>query len=120
MRTILLGSAKSSISENNLTLQGPSKYCTRCHRALPISAFYASEGSHMSYCKPCRKEYQRQYRLDCKPSLTHICSKCKEELPLSDFNNYKHIKQGYCKQCTRMYLIEWNKKKKEAAVYVNS
>ena len=42
----------------------PVKYCTKCQTTKPLTEFHfqnEQQGTRLSTCKTCRREYQRQY-----------------------------------------------------------
>ena len=65
-RNAVIGSLESVLSDHKRRVEddGPKKYCGKCKRLLPLSAFYkrSDNGKPRSFCKECEMDYGRRYR----------------------------------------------------------
>ena len=62
----------------------PKKYCGKCRRLLPVSAFYkrSDNGKPRPFCKECEMEYGRKYRASGRLKSCSNCARteCREKL----------------------------------------
>ena len=81
-RNAVIGSLESVLSDHKRRVEddGPKKYCGKCKRLLPLSAFYkrSDNGKPRSFCKECEMDYGRRYRakISKKVLLEKSCDNC--------------------------------------------
>lgn len=85
----------------------PEKYCGKCKRLLPLSAFYkrSDNGKPRPYCKECEMDYGRRYRTERSSRPIKSCDncankECRERITSAGFDfgkscvNYKREDDG--------------------------
>lgn len=91
------------------------KRCSRCKEVKSLDLFNRSKrraDGHDTWCKACRKEYDKN-RKEYPVSVTEkLCRKCGEVRPADDFQVNKKVKDGlhsYCYECVLDYGEQWRK-----------
>lgn len=83
------------------------KVCTRCHEALPESAYGIESrlpGGRALQCKPCRNTRNKR-----NAGLRNFrCARCHKETTPDDRGT-----GGYCKACQKVYLAEYYAKNRD-------
>lgn len=99
------------------------KKCKKCNEWKFPPGFSRNQKSKdylQNYCKPCAREYFREYtqkRKDEGPLVdvqSKVCVSCNIEKPRSQFGKRTVSKDGlnnYCKPCWIRYLKKWKTKK---------
>lgn len=80
------------------------KICSTCHLELPLSSF--SKNIHMkdgyqNVCKKCKKEYDRQWRLNTIDQRRSARFQTKYGITLEDYNQMFEEQHGCCAVCGR-------------------
>jgi hypothetical protein len=92
------------------------KKCIRCNEwkfPLGFSRNAKSKDYLQNYCKPCARQYFKEYTEKRKADgvlvevTSKVCAECNVEKPVSQFGKRTVSKDGlnsYCKPCWRNYL----------------
>ena len=112
-RVAVISNLETVLSDckGNVENDEPKKYCGKCKRLLPLSAFYkrSDNGKRRPYCKECEMEYGRRYRAErsSRPMIKKSCDncvnrECRERTKSAGFDfgkscvNYKREDDGIC------------------------
>lgn len=108
-RTAVINRLEAAIADckNRSEDDEPRKYCGKCKRLLPMSAFYkrSDNGKPRPFCKECEMEYGRRYRAEKSSKPIRSCDncankECRERITSAGFDfgkscvNYKRENNG--------------------------
>jgi len=102
------------------------KLCARCRIKKGVDNFYndsTKKNGLDSWCKDCRKEYEKSFNFPPKTTGTKICIRCKKEKRITEFmkvNRNRDGRSATCKLCKKAGRKEYRAKPdviKKTAVY---